>query len=205
MKRAWVELILVSLTGAGHLVFDTALKLRACYITAVVIGWAAYVVWRLREPGQARDWGMRLDTIRPAAAANGVFLLVAGLLMVGYGLLRGRPAPSAGFFYLMALYPAWGLIQQLLLYPLIYSNLERLSRNRAASTLIGAALFGLVHVPDWSLAVLTTTAAVVWIAFYQRWPSLWAQAVSHGWLGALVYHYVLGRNPWAELLQSLGW
>jgi hypothetical protein len=175
MRRAWVELGLVIATGAAHLVFENVLHQKAAFIGADGAFWLVYIAWRLRTPGQARDWGMRADTFRPALLANALFFLVGAAGMVGYGLAQGRALPSLGFFYLLALYPIWGFIQQFLLCALIGGNLRTITGSPAAAVAIGTLLFGLVHAPDWILCGLTAGAGIAWLAFYFRWPNLWAQ------------------------------
>lgn len=203
MRRAWMEIGLVLLTGAAHLVLENIFQVKAQFIACAGLFWIAYVAWRLREPGRARAWGLRGDTFRSSLAANALFFVVGAAGMVAYGCSQGRALPSLGFFYLLALYPVWGLIQQFLLCALIGGNLRTVTGSRAAAAGIGAVLFGFVHAPDWILCGLTGAAGVAWLALYFRWPNLWAQGWGHGWLGAVAYFYVLGRDPWVELMQSL--
>lgn len=203
MKRAWFELSLAIVVGVGHLVFDGLLGLKGYYIGASVAALAVYASVRLRRPGQAAMWGMGLQNLKPAAIAATVLLIAGTSTMVAYGLAHGRTRPPASFFWLALLYPVWGLVQQFVLCPLLYRNLVALRLGPLFSTAVSAILFGLVHAPDWTLCGLTTVSAVIWIRLYERWPNLWCQGVSQGVLGALAYYYVLGRDPWTELLANL--
>ncbi|HEU4387829.1 MAG TPA: CPBP family glutamic-type intramembrane protease [Blastocatellia bacterium] len=124
-------------------------------------------------------------------------------MAVAYGLAHGRTTPPASFFWLALLYPIWGLAQQFVLCPLLYQNLNTLKLGRILATAASAVLFGLAHAPDWTLCGLTAASAVIWVRVYDRWPNLWCQGVSHGLLGALAYSYILGRDPWAELVTNL--
>jgi membrane protease YdiL (CAAX protease family) len=203
MKRAWLELGLVVLTGAAHLLFENVLDQKTPFIAGAAMFWTVYILWRLFRPGQAREWGMRLDTWRPAAAAHLILFVAASAGMVGYGISQGRPYPTIGFFYLLWLYPIWGFIQQFLLCALVCRNLRE-ATGRAWAAVVGSSLlFGIAHAPDWTLCALTAAAGVAWTALYLRWPNLWIQAIAHGWLGALAYYYVLGRDPWSELMRTL--
>lgn len=56
-------------------------------------------------------------------------------------------------------------------------------------------LFGLAHLPDWTLVALTCASGLAWTAIYRRAPNLAVQGVSHGLLGALAHFEVLGRDP----------
>jgi hypothetical protein len=202
-RRAWIGLLLVILTGAAHLVFENVWHLKGPYIAVAGTFWLVYIIRRLRTPGQARAWGMRSDTFRPSIIANALVFIAGSGTMIAYGISQGRSIPSVGFFYLLALYPIWGFIQQFLLCSLVGQNLQAITGRALVSVLAGTVLFGIVHAPDWTLVGLTAVAGVFWISFHLRWPNLWVQGIAHGWLGAVAYFYVLGRDPWIELLQSL--
>jgi hypothetical protein len=203
MKRAWWELGLVVLTGTAHLVFENLLHAKGPFIAGAGLFWIGYVAWRLRTPGQAAEWGLRGDTLRPSILANAALFAVGAPAMIVFGASQGRAIPSPGFFYLLGVYPVWGLIQQFLLCALIGRNLRAISGSAKIAAVVATLLFGAVHAPDWTLCALTATAGLAWLAIYFRWPNLWAQGLSHGWLGAVAYFYILGRDPWLELLQSL--
>jgi hypothetical protein len=203
LRRARLELALVVLTSAAHFLFENVWHLKGPFIAVAGVSWLGYIAWRGRQPGQTRAWGFRTDTLWPSLMANTGLMLVSISGMGVYGLSHERGAPSAGFFYLLGLYPLWGLIQQFLLCALVAANLKRLLRNQPGTVLLSGVLFGLAHSPDWLLVGLTTVAACFWTAFYLRWPNLWVQGVAHGWLGAAAYFFVLGRDPWRELVESL--
>jgi hypothetical protein len=48
------------------------------------------------------------------------------------------------------------------------------------------------------------SAGAIWLALFRRAPNVFAQGLSHGWLGAIAYHFILGHDPWRELMASLG-
>jgi hypothetical protein len=204
MPRPRLDLALVLVTGIGHYVFRHLLGLAAPFIALVVAFWVPYVALRLRTPGQADAWGLRRANLAPALRETLAFMAVAGALMVAYGVLaRGAGVPSAGFFALLALYPLFGLVQQLLVCAVGGTALEALTGRRAVAIAIGAAIFGVIHAPDLRLVALTTAAGAVWMTCFFRWRNLWPLGLAHGWLGAIAYFYVLGRDPWVELRASL--
>jgi hypothetical protein len=124
--------------------------------------------------------------------------------MVGYGLSRGRGGPPlSSLYFLFALYPIWGFIQQLIICAVVGQNLETILGSRAWAVAAGAVLFGTVHLPNWTLSALTAIACAVWMSFFLRWPNLWVHGVSHGWLASLAYLYVLGEDPWTAVLRML--
>lgn len=165
--------------------------------------WTAYILFRLvREPGLAERWGMRKDNLGKASLAVLPVLAALAIGMLGYRLLRGwRPLPAEAA-WLFLVYPLWGLIQQFVVQALVAANLEALGVRRLFVVPVAAALFGLAHVPDWALSALCAGAGLVWTALFFRTRNLFPLAVSHGWLGALVYYWVLERNPWAEMFEA---
>lgn len=199
MRREWAEFLGVVATGGVFLVFENLLDAKLPFIGAAALVWTAYLVGRLRVPGQARDWGLRSDTLVASLRWNGLLALVAAAGLVAYGAARGRAAPPAGFFYLIAIYPVWGFVQQFLLCALVCWNLERATARPALAVAASGVLFGLAHLPDWTLAALTAASGFAWTAIYLRAPNLVVQGVAHGLLGALAYYEVLGRDPWTEL------
>jgi hypothetical protein len=201
-KRAWIELAIVGTIGIGHVIVDGWLGAKGLFIAAAIICCAFYALARLRIPGQARAWGLGKDNFKESATACSLFLLAATLVFLGYGFSRGRGAPPPVSVYLFVLYPAWGLVQQILLCALLYRNVVSLTQNRVVAATFSSLAFGLVHAPDWVLSILTAVSAAIWLSFYDRWPNLWCQGVSHGWLGGLVYVYVLERDPWREALGA---
>ena len=63
-----------------------------------------------------------------------------------------------------------------------------------------ALLFALVHVRDLRLAAGTLLLATALTPIWLRWRNVWPLGVCHGWLGGAYYHFVLGRDPWLELV-----
>jgi uncharacterized protein len=203
-RRASIELGLVLLTAALHFVFQGALHLDGPYIAAAVLFWTGYLVFRAHAPEQARAWGLRRDTLAPSLLANGLVLAIAGPGMVVFGVLRGRGSPPpSSLYFLLALYPVWGLIQQFIICALVGKNLEAILGSRGWAVVVGAILFGAVHLPNWTLVALTAAACAVWMSLFLRWPNLWVHGISHGWLGSLAYIYVLGQDPWEDILKAL--
>src|SRR5215813_13992680 len=74
-------------------------------------------------------------------------------------------------------------------------------RSRIRAVAVGAALFGAVHLPNWTLCALTAIACTIWMTLFLRWPNLWVHGLSHGWLASLAYIYVLGEDPLAAVRQ----
>jgi membrane protease YdiL (CAAX protease family) len=199
--RALGELAAVIATSALHFVFENLVDAKAAFIAVAAPPWAAYVIWRARATaGQAREWGIRGDNWRPAAAACAAAGVPALAAMVVYGFAMGHLPPPATFWMVAAIYPTWGFIQQFLLNAILASNLRSLM-PAAATVAVAAALFAAAHAPDWELMGLTFAAALMWVPIYLWRPNLWVLGLAHGWLGAAAYYAVLGRDAW-ELLAG---
>src|SRR5687768_10835116 len=123
-RRAWVELGLVAGTAALQLLFSGLFGLAGPFAVVASVGWIVYLAYRLREPGRARAWGLRTDTLRAASIANATFIVVGGIAMVAYGWSRGHSAPLGKVAWLVVAYSVWGLIQQLMICALVFGNLS---------------------------------------------------------------------------------
>ncbi|MBL8896253.1 MAG: hypothetical protein JNM84_01435 [Planctomycetes bacterium] len=98
------------------------------------------------------------------------------LYVASRGALR---VPPHALFCLL-LYPLWGLIQQVLV-------------------LVGALVFGAVHLPALLLTVGTTLLALLYVPQFLRDRNVGPLGVAHGWIGTFFYLWVLERDPWLEL------
>lgn len=202
-SRARAEIAAVLLTGGLFLVFENVLQAKLPFLGVATLAWVAYLAGRLRGvPGLAEAWGLGRSNFAEAAKGAGAILAagVAGLAV--YRLLLGwRPLPP-GAPLLFLLYPVWAFVQQFVLQALVTGNLARLGAAKGVVIALGAVLFGLAHLPDWPLVGLCAAAGAAWTALYLRAPNLWPLALSHAWLGALAYYWVLERDPWREMLPG---
>lgn len=203
LHRARWEIAAVVATGAVFLVFENVLHRKLEFLIPCAVLWVGYVLcsgWR--NPSRWREWGFRADTLRPSAAACAAFASVAALGILGWRILRGWQPLPASSWVVFALYPVWGLVQQFVLQALLVSNVRRLGAGSAVCVAVGSALFGIVHLPDVPLAALCAAAGAGWTAIWLRWPNLLPPALTHAWLGALTYYWVLERDPWREMFPA---
>ena len=109
----------------------------------------------------------------------------SGALRPGYdakGLLLG-----------LAIYPLWGLAQQVLYLGFVWRGLLRARVPVAVATTVTTLAFGLVHLPNWPLVALTAPLGLAFAVVYQRAPALLLIALVHGIAGALALK-LLGLN-----------
>jgi hypothetical protein len=203
----WPEVAAVVATGLLH-VAAWQVGLVAPFIALAACGWTAFVCVRVRRsPKILAEWG--LTRARLGRAFRAATLLAAPAIagMAVYAIAeRGTLAFAPAGWLVLALYPAWGLVQQFLLQSMIVRNLRysRLRPNYALTLLVGAALFSLAHVPNVPLMLGTFALGLVFIPLYLRHWNLWPLGIWHGWLGAFFYLWVLGRDPWNEIMGRLG-
>jgi len=203
MDRRTADMLLLVATSAVHLVFENLLHANGVFFAGTAVVWTWWLLRRFREePGLLRAWGLSSAELGPALGAAAVTALAGAGLLLGLGHLLGRPPLPAHFWGVVTIYLGWALVQQVALNGILARGLQPLLPLPAVP-LAAAALFSLAHLPDLPLMGLTFAAGILWVSLYLRWPNLWALALCHGFLGALTYYEVLGRDPWLELIVPL--
>lgn len=201
---AVLEVLLVILTGGLHLIFENCLGWKVPFIAVAVIGWGTFIVVRARrDPSLLARWGIAQMRTAQGWVACGAFGLVAAAALVAYAYFRGTLEVGSHFFIIGALYPVFGIVQQFVLNALLAGNLAMMTSSRIVIIFISAILFGIVHAPDLPLMACTFIAGLVWVPLFLRYRNLLPLGVCHGLLGAMVYFWVLGRDPVAEMLAEL--
>ncbi len=196
-RRAWGEIAAVLATGIGFIAYRSTLKPTVFFAVPCCVAWLVYVALRLRRrSGVLHEWGIRVDDLGAATRRCAVVTLpAAAVIIIGRIAVGWQPLPPS-ILLVLALYPVWGIGQQLFVQSMFARNLRKLGVGVAVVVPAAAVLFGLVHLPDWPLAGLCTVAGAVWTLLYLRTPNIIPLGISHGWLGALTYYMVLGRDAW---------
>jgi len=187
-------------TAAGFLIFG----LSFAYIGAASVLWVGYVLGRYRwDPEVFERWGFRRAGFGRAAALSAPFA-VAALAFTGlWAVSSGDAVINAHLPLLLVLYPPWGAVQQFLVCALVADNLVAIGRGRIrerGAVIIAATLFAAVHAPEHELVVATFFLGLVTTAVYFRTRNLWVPGILHGWFATLVYFFVMGTDPWAQLV-----
>lgn len=128
----------------------------------------------------ARALGFRLDNfwLSVRLLVWPTLVAVVVILLVGW-FLAGAPAISRVLRPRLLLLPAWALVQQYALQGFINRRAQIVLGKGAASIVFVAAVFGVLHLPNPVLAILTIVGGLVWAAVYQRQANLFALAASH--------------------------
>lgn len=200
-RRARNELVALALTGALHLLFESVLAQKTLFLIAAGIGWVGYLGLSVaRRPGRLRDWGLWPAPLRSFRLPALVFLAGAAALGVTGALLGHRLLLPLHSLALFALYPIWGFAQQFLLQALLTRNLRGFVHSGVLVTILAATLFGVVHAPDTFLMAATFALGLLFTPVYLRERSILPLGLFHGFLGVLAFYWLLGRDPYLELL-----
>jgi membrane protease YdiL (CAAX protease family) len=159
----------------------------------------ALMIFSHWERGETlRDIGFRTDNLFAACrllllpTTVGVLLIIAASWFIDQRVLA---APWRSRFLLL---PLWALFQQYTLNGFINRRAQLALGKGAKSILLVALIFGVLHLPNPLLAVLTMIGGLVWAAAYQRQPNLLALTLSH-----TVVSLALALTTSSNLLNSL--
>jgi hypothetical protein len=106
----------------------------------------------------------------------------------------------------LLLYPLWGFIQQFLIVGLVAGNLsdvDKFRRHRLWIIVVTAIIFSVVHYPSVMLMAGTFVLALVYVPSYLQHRNIWTLGLFHGWLACFFYFFVLGRDAWGEVFNTL--
>ena len=200
-----VEMVCILLTGALHLVFESLLGWKVPYIIVAALGWGTYIVIRARQHPELLDrWGIRQMASGDGWLTSMLFALPAAAALATYALCAKTLRLDGHLLAIAAIYPIFGILQQFVLNALLAANLsDLLPGKRVSIVVISALLFGLVHAPDVPLMACTFVAGLVWVPLFLRCRNLLPLGICHGLLGTLTYYWILGRDPWAEILAEI--
>ena len=186
----------------GRLAYDHSYFLISTYAACLLTVAASH--WYFED--SLRCLGLGIGNWREALRSFGLFTLGAAGLIVASGLLLGR---SPGGLSGLLTYPAWAALQQYLLqnflrlrFETLFSSPQRgndssvspcsdgLHRRFTLPTILAAAaaaaVFALLHWPNYSLVFLSLAAGFCWCLLFSRVPNLYAACVSQAVLGLLL-------------------
>lgn len=206
-KQRVFEILAVVATGLGKFIFMDFLQWRFPFIVTAITGWVVYVIYQQRkQPGILQYWGFRGDNFWIVVKILLPFAIGAVIMCVAAGYLINSIIISWHIIPILILYPIWGIIQQFLVISLVAGNLKDMSELRWSNTLIifiTAILFGLLHYPFYWLILGTFILALLYGYVYLKQRNVYAMGLFHGWLGALFFYTVVGRDVYAEVFLSL--
>lgn len=207
-QTRWIEILAVALTGIGKLILMDLLDLRFLYIATACLGWAFYIIYRSRNsPGILAHWGFRRDNFKEVFLLLLPYVLLATFFFIFLGWWKASLNLSWHIFPIMLIYPIWGVIQHFLILALFGGNLaeqDKWSIPKWLIFILTAGLFALVHYPYPLLIIGTFFLALVYVWVYFKSKNLWVLGIYHGYLGAIFFYSLMGRDPWIEIFGKLG-
>lgn len=170
----------------GILGYIWSLRFRHPWSWVALIGFVvlSHVVRRERPPAL----GFRVARLGDCLRTFGPALLAVALVLAAAGVELGtvRPIGLERAVSAFALYLPWGLFQQYLMNGYFLKRLDAALSPRAAD-IATAALFSVVHTPNWFLMLVTPLAGYGAIRIYRRYLNLYFLAVAHAMIGFLLF------------------
>jgi hypothetical protein len=201
------EAAAVIATGLAHLVLATWLDRQLIFILAAGASWIAFLAVRTHhDPSALREWGFTRRGFGRSMRLLAPFTVVALVATAGYGLLAGTLLFTWRLFLLLALYPAWGLVQQFLIVSLFAGAIRKHGRlPEWAIVAVTALLFAAVHLPSIPLVVVAGLMGAITTTVYFQAGNLYTLGLFHGWVASFAYFFVLGIDPLTALLAGGFW
>jgi membrane protease YdiL (CAAX protease family) len=203
-KTLLTEILLAFATGIGKLVFMDLLNWRFPFIVVMIFAWSLYVWKRYKQsPDLLQKWGFRWGNFGKVVGLMLPFGILAVVSSLAVGYWRDTLNLTWHIIPILILYPIWGTIQQFLVISLVAGNLHDLKLKRWNDWLVvfvAALLFGLVHYPYWWLVGGTFVLAMFYGYIFLKQRNVYAMGIFHGWLGAIFFYTVVGRDPFMEVL-----
>jgi membrane protease YdiL (CAAX protease family) len=133
-----------------------------------------------RERGETlQSIGFRFDNFLAASRLLILPTVVAVLAILAIGWMLNQSLLSGPWRNRFLLLPMWALVQQYALNGFVNRRAQLILGKGAKSIVIVALVFGLLHLPNPLLSVLTIVGGLIWAFTYQRHPNLFALTISH--------------------------
>ncbi len=124
---SYKELLLISIVGLLQPIteFTFGEKIAAQYNVLAAIIIILYLIFRIKKEGRSiwKIWGFRLDNLKNVLPMYISFGIIGSIILLLYGWYANTLPVPFSFWYLIALYPIWGLAQQFALQNLVAKNL----------------------------------------------------------------------------------
>lgn len=205
-RRRAIEIAAVFLTGLGKFVFMDWLQWKLPFILIAILSWCTYVLLRRKQvPGILHYWGFRADNFRDVLKLILPFGVSAIIIFFVIGFFLHSIVMTWHIIPILILYPIWGTIQQFLVIAIVAGNLKDFRHKNISDAVIvfvTALLFGALHYPFYWLILGTFVLALFYGCIYLRARNVFVMGIFHGWLGALFFYTVVGRDPFAEVFLA---
>jgi membrane protease YdiL (CAAX protease family) len=163
-------------------------KLRAPYPHFWLVPVAVILASHLARHERPPELGFRTKNFGVCFRKYGLAVIGLALTMWICGLAFGTIRPL-GFWQAvlsLAIYVPWGLFQQYLMNGYFLRRFE-VGLSRHAAEILTAALFCVVHVPNWFLMAVTLPGAFAAMWVYRRYRNLYVLGLAHATLGFVLF------------------
>jgi hypothetical protein len=126
---------------------------------------------------KTRDWGFSGRAFWPALAWSIALTVPLGAALWFIGHAQGAPPPRPTLLLDFLYVIVWGGAQQFVLQTVILRESQHAVRRGA--TMLAAAIFASVHLPNPFLTIVTFVGALAWCGIYARHPNIVPLALSH--------------------------
>jgi hypothetical protein len=188
--------LFLAIVPARPVVVDVALALCGLALVGAAARDTRARIWSAVAPaaGDRRRWD------RALAGST----LAAALVFAAHGAVRPGDDPAGAGARLftptlvatLILFIPWALLQQTLFQFHLLGRLAVLLDAAPTPIVIAVngVLFGLVHLPDWDVVLVTIVGGGLWSAHYHRVRRIVPVALSHAALGTAYFHWVRGED-----------
>jgi membrane protease YdiL (CAAX protease family) len=154
-------------------------------------------------PRPTLEWRERLHrstAVMLAVTMPTVFVFYAWCVWTGHHV------SYVNLLLAFCLYFPWALLQQSIFMVYLLGRLRIVFPWASSLVLAGlnGTAYGLVHLPDKTLALVTVAAGIVWSYAYLRDRQLLPIVMSHALLGSTFYYFVGARDLYQDWLTVVG-
>ena len=171
---------------------------RGLYV-AMALLFLGFVAVTARETKE-RIWGRlalgKSERLWRSARAMAVMTIPIVIVFFGWSVWIGHEVSYRNLLLAFGLYIPWALLQQTIFQFYLLGRLRALLPfvSPILLALVAGTAYGLVHLPDWRVTLVTILAGVAWSYFYLRDRHILPIAMSHAILGSTFYYFVIGRD-----------
>ena len=158
---------------------------------------------------RVRVWGRpgsrNLGRLSHATVAMLTLTMPVVALFFAWCVWRGHHVSYVNLLLALCIYLPWALLQQTIFQFYLLGRL-RVLLPLASPTLLAAingVAYGLVHLPNQQVTMLTIIGGTFWSYSYLRDRQIWPIAISHAVVGTTFYYFVSARDLYSELLAHL--